>query len=368
MSGHSDFVIIGGGLVGTAVAYGLIDAGASVTVLDEGDDAFRASRGNFGLVWVQSKGDGMPEYAAWSRESAGIWPTLAKRLAEEDGTDVGLRQPGGIDPCLDGKEYKALEASIHRMHNQPGVGENDSRMIDGDAAREMVPQLGPEVVGGRYSPHDGHCNPLHLMHGLHRNLQRRGVDYRPNHKARSIRAEGGGFVVSTDKGNVHGGKVVLAAGLGNGALAADVGLSVPTAPERGHILVTERLEPFLEVPVTRVRQTEEGSVMMGATAEDAGYDTTINFSQAAHIAARAVRTIPRLASAKVVRMWSALRIMSPDGFPIYEESREHPGVYVVTCHSGVTLAGAHALKLAPDLMSDNFNERYAAFSAGRFDV
>ena len=68
--GPVDVVVIGGGLVGSAVAWGLGRAGARVVVLDEGDDALRASRGNFGLVWVQGKGDGMPEYAAWTRNSA----------------------------------------------------------------------------------------------------------------------------------------------------------------------------------------------------------------------------------------------------------------------------------------------------------
>ena len=63
----SDFIVIGGGLVGAAVSYGLRRTGASAIMLDEGDTAFRASRGNFGLVWVQSKGDGMHEYAAWSK-------------------------------------------------------------------------------------------------------------------------------------------------------------------------------------------------------------------------------------------------------------------------------------------------------------
>ena len=63
-------IVIGGGLVGAAIAYGLTEAGAEVALLDEGDIALRASFGNFGLVWVQSKGDGMPDYARWTRRSA----------------------------------------------------------------------------------------------------------------------------------------------------------------------------------------------------------------------------------------------------------------------------------------------------------
>src|SRR5215203_1328637 len=76
----SDVIVIGGGLVGTAVAYGLSQLGKTITVLDEGDDVFRASRGNFGLIWVHGKGRGAPRYARWTRESARQWPTLAAQL------------------------------------------------------------------------------------------------------------------------------------------------------------------------------------------------------------------------------------------------------------------------------------------------
>ena len=72
-----DVLVIGGGLVGTAVAYGLAREGAKVTVLDEGDGGFRASRGNFGLVWVQGKGYGLSPYARWTRSSADRWPARA---------------------------------------------------------------------------------------------------------------------------------------------------------------------------------------------------------------------------------------------------------------------------------------------------
>ena len=68
-----------------------------------------------------------------------------------------------------------------------------------------------------------------------------------------------------------------------------------------------------------------------------------------------------------MRTWSALRIMSPDGFPIYDESETHPGVFVVTCHSGVTLAAVHALELAPEILAGRLSERLAPFSPKRFE-
>ncbi|MDP6407255.1 MAG: FAD-dependent oxidoreductase, partial [Alphaproteobacteria bacterium] len=85
-----DITVIGGGLVGAAIAYGLAKRGLKTLILDEGDVALRASRGNFGLVTVQGKGDGRPEYARWSLRSARMWQGLADELQELTGVDVGF--------------------------------------------------------------------------------------------------------------------------------------------------------------------------------------------------------------------------------------------------------------------------------------
>jgi glycine/D-amino acid oxidase-like deaminating enzyme len=81
-----------------------------------------------------------------------------------------------------------------------------------------------------------------------------------------------------------------------------------------------------------------------------------------------VLTYPALKDARVVRTWAALRIMSKDGFPIYEQSSQHPGAFLATCHSGVTLAAAHAFDLAPAIAAGALPEALGAFSSRRFDV
>ena len=86
------------------------------------------------------------------------------------------------------------------------------------------------------------------------------------------------------------------------------------------------------------------------------------------MAARAVRMFPRLAALNVVRTWAALRVMTKDGFPIYDQSESCPGAFVATCHSGVTLAAGHALFLAPMLAAGALAPELAVFSARRFDV
>jgi glycine/D-amino acid oxidase-like deaminating enzyme len=69
---------------------------------------------------------------------------------------------------------------------------------------------------------------------------------------------------------------------------------------------------------------------------------------------------------RLVRTWAALRVYSPDGFPIYDESARYPGAFVVTCHSGVTLAAAHALRIAPWIAGGAMPEEIPAFTGSRF--
>jgi glycine/D-amino acid oxidase-like deaminating enzyme len=69
----------------------------------------------------------------------------------------------------------------------------------------------------------------------------------------------------------------------------------------------------------------------------------------------------------VVRGWGALRVMTPDGYPIYEEVPNHPGAYVVTAHSGITLAAAHARRLAPAIAAGRIPDELSAFSSRRFE-
>src|SRR5712692_5995761 len=113
-----DAIVIGGGLVGTAIGYGLARAGLRVVILDEGDVAYRASRGNFGLVWVQSKGLGAPHYQRWTRASAAEWPLFAAELEERTGVDVGLEQKGGVQLCLGEDELTKRRATMEQMRRE----------------------------------------------------------------------------------------------------------------------------------------------------------------------------------------------------------------------------------------------------------
>ena len=355
-----DLIVIGGGLVGGAIAWGAAKQGASVALLDEGDIAFRAARGNFGLVWVQSKGAGMPPYAHWTRRSSELWPALADTLKQSADVDVNLRQPGGLIFCLSDEEFENRAAMLHRMHNESGdIG---TRMIDRAEVRAMVPAIGDRVVGASYCPIDGEVSPLYLLRALHTN----GVAYKPNCKVDAIDAAPNDFTVRSGTERLTAPRVVIAAGLGSRDLAPMVGLSMPVTPLQGQIIVTERLPRFLDYTCHHTRQTEEGTVMLGDSQEDVGFDIATKVSILGDIAKRNLQVFPALQSVNIVRTWAALRVMSPDGFPIYEQSERFPGAFAATCHSGVTLAGAHALALAPAIMAGTLPEELSAFHSRRF--
>src|SRR5437868_5443299 len=169
-----DAIVIGGGLVGSAVAYGLVRERLRVALVDEGDVAFRASRGNFGLVWVQSKGDGAPHYQRWTRRSANEWPALAAELLERTGISVGHKRPGGVHLCLNGVEFEARQAMMERMRLQSGNFGFEYRMLDHRELADMLPGLGSSVIGASSTPYDGHANPLNLLHALHKGFVEKG--------------------------------------------------------------------------------------------------------------------------------------------------------------------------------------------------
>lgn len=365
-----DTAVIGGGLVGSAIAWGLARTGEQVAVLDEGDVAYRASRGNFALVWLQSKGLGMASYANWTRRSAEAWPELAASLGEETGIDVHYERPGGFVLCLSEQEMETRRAFMRRLHNQPELTPYPYEFMSRAEIARLMPGLGPEVAGGSYCPLDGHANALRLLRALHVGLGRRGAAYLGASPVETVAAlPGGGFRIETTKGTVEAGKVVLAVGLGNTRLAPMVGLSAPVRPLRGQIIVTERCAPFLRYPLATLRQTDEGSVMVGDSQEEAEFDDrAVRPPVNATMADRAVRMFPMLAGLNVVRTWSALRVMTQDGFPIYEQSATAPGAFLATCHSGVTLAADHALALAPAIAAGRLPGECADFTARRFDV
>lgn len=361
----TDLIVVGGGLVGMSIAYGLALLGRRVTVLDEGDDALRAARGNFGLLWVQGKGYRNAPYAGWTRQSVALWPELNALLHADTGIDVHLRQPGGFQLCLSDEEL-AEETRRLVWLQEAFDGDYPFELLDPTQLKKRIPGIGPGVVGACYTPMDGHVNPLKLLRALYAACQTRGVKIVNGLSVEGIDQHASGFELRAGEQRFCAEHLVLAAGLGNRPLGAMLGMDVPVRPNRGQILVTERLQPFLQYPTTYVRQTDEGTVQLGDSLEAVGFDDRTSSQVMSEIAARAVQCFPQMGQVRMVRAWGALRVLSADGYPIYEAAHDSPGAFVVTCHSGVTLAAAHALRLAPWIAGEADEPAIRPFNLARF--
>ncbi len=362
-----DVIVVGGGVVGVAIAYGLTRLKKRVALVDERDTAIRAARGNFGLVWVQSKGDGCPAYASWTRRSGDLWESAFNDEIEGlTGVETGYVRSGGLHYCLDEEEFKNRRRLMERVAEQSN-GAFHYEMWDQETTLKQVPELGENVVGASFSPQDGHVNPLYLLRALHSGFNNNGGS-RYFDTVKYVQGGPSGFEVSLPDTTIGGEKIVLAAGLGNRSLGPQLGFKSPVRPQRGQILVTEKLRPFLKFPSLQVRQTVEGSIMIGVSHEDVGMDDGTNAHVMGEIADRARYLFPILEKARIVRAWGALRIMTPDGFPIYDQSSEHPGAFAASAHSGVTLAAVHALEFARFIADGELPEILGSLSERRFDV
>lgn len=361
---HPAFIVIGGGLVGIAIAYGLQRRNIQTLLLDEGDMAFRASRGNFGLIWTQTKGIDMPAYARWTWGSAESWPALEQDLEAQSGIRLHYERPGGVEICLSDEEMSAKQAKMERLHGH--AGHIEYRMLERKALGNMIPGLGPEVVGGCLCAGDGHVNPLALLRALHAGFQREGGQIISGVTVQDIQPQASGFKIHTGSRSFECGRVVVAAGLGTPKLAGMLDMNIDVRPQRGQNLITERMKPFLSMPMSRIRQTADGGVQLGDSKEEVGFDDGVTSATLAEISERAVKVFPHLKTARIVRAWGALRIMSADGAPIYAQSKSYPGAYAAVCHSGVTLAAAHANILAPAFADNHLPPNIAELGPERF--
>lgn len=368
-----DVIVIGGGLVGISIAWGLSKCGQRVAVVDEGDVAYRAARANFGLVWSSSKGLGNANYSRWSRTSTANWHQLAAELKAETGIDTGFVQSGGFSIRLTQTELERGIASMAKLGGQTGMEAEGTpplkyEILDQAETRRRLPRIGETVAGAIFSPLDGQVNPLRLFASLHKAMQQRGAHYLPHRKTTTIRHRGGAFEVAGEGWRLGAGKIVLAAGIDNTTLAPMVGLHIPLLPSRGQIIVTERLKPFLRHATGHLRQTDEGSVLIGESKE-----ATIDHQRprgpiTAVLAERALRTFPLLREASAIRTWAAFRVVTPDGYPIYEQSERFPGAFAFACHSGVTLAANHALVLPRQISAGELSADLSVFHSRRFRV
>ena len=372
----ADIIVIGGGMSGAATALGLIREGAGKVILfDEQLPSQRLSRGNFGLTWFMCKGADHPVYAKWCRMAARQWPDFAEDLKEETGYDVELEWTGGAVHAFGEEEFKAHSQSVSSLRKVcESVGmDYPVKMLNRSEFADLVPQmtLGEDVSGAMYTPEQGHVNPLMLLTALRSAFQKKGGTFIGGETVGKIlpgKGKNGTIQVHTAKGKYQCGKLVISAGHGSTRLLRPLGETLHIYPSRGQLMVTERQQPkLLPVPILCVRQTNDGTFLIGLSTEDTAMDTRTTAEAMKDQAANAIRLFPQLTKVNWIRAWGAIRVMTPDGAPIYSRVKGHDNIFVLALHSAVSLAPMKLSAIAPWILGKTEPELIHHFRNGRFN-
>ncbi len=342
----TDFLIIGGGVIGCATAWELAQAGARVTVLERGRLGGESSWAGAGLLFPLLPWDYRPEVAALVQAGRRRFPQWIADLAAASGVDPEFTESG----LLVLPPYDRQRAFGWAAAEKEAMAEVGPRLVE-PALDHPGPALWlPQVAQVR--------NPR-LMAALERGLERQGVrlvtqvgDTRWVTTGNRIEA-----VAAADGRQWRAETYILAAGAWSGPLLSDLGVPASVYPVRGQILLY-RIEPgqLTHMVVQEGRYLiprRDGHVLAGSTLEDAGSDRSTTPGAREALADFAGRLVPALRGREPVRQWAGLRPGRPDNVPLVDR---HPGMANLWVHTGhfrygVTMAPASARLLA-DLILD----------------
>lgn len=321
-------IIIGGGVIGSGIAYHLSEVQTEgILVLDKEFLLNGTSGSTQGWVWVQSKTPSW--YGELSMFSANLYEYLPRKIG-----DIEYNRTGGIDPFFTAEER---ERALRLAESQGQVG-IDMHVLGRDETLTLEPALSPEVVGSIHSNVDGTVNPMRLVEQYMRAAKKNGVTYEYANPVVNIEKKQGAFVVTAKTGIFSCKALVLSAGVWTGQLGKMLGINIPVRPVRGQIIITEPLVPLLKHTLSCMRQTSNGEVLIGYTKENAGFDRRTTLDVIEETAKFGSTVVPALAKARIVRAFAGLRVMPQDEFPIIGGVPGIENLYVAALHSGFTLS------------------------------
>jgi heterotetrameric sarcosine oxidase beta subunit len=338
---RTEIAIVGGGVMGLAIAYYLSRNGLTdVVVVERGYLAEGASGRNGGGVRQQWSTEINIRLMQESVE-------LCRRFAVDLGVNVWFRQGGYLFLARNAKEVARLEKNIG-LQNRCGVA---TRMLDPKAAKDIVPEIDlTGIVGASYNPTDGILFPWPFLWGYARQAAAHGVKIFTQTAVHALSpAAEGGYTLNTSRGKLHARRVINATGAWSPKLAAMLGVDVPTYPIRHEICSSEPLKPFLKPMVSELSsglyfsQSMRGEIVGGVTipghASTYAMGSTLEFLST--YARRLVRLMPILGDIKILRQWAGPYDQSPDGNPILGATPEHPDFFLACGFVG------HGFMMAP---------------------
>jgi sarcosine oxidase subunit beta len=326
---QTDVVVIGGGVIGTSIAYHLAKRRVKTILIEKNDIASGTTSACDGFVFLQSKKPGV--HLQMALESA----RMMEQLSSELPGDMEYQKNGGMILVKSQEDMPEMQKWVER---QRGMG-LEVELLSAREARKLEPNLSPTIAGATYSPMDAHVNPMALCFAFAEASESMGSRIFTHTEATGISTSGGRIDgVITNKGNIKANFVVNAAGVYAPSIGKMVGIDLPITPRRGQIIVTESVPAIFRSVIIcnryikskythderenslgvglALEQTKAGSIIIGSTREFAGYDKRVTPEGIRAILDHAISMIPTIENLNIIRSFAGLRPYTPDGLPI----------------------------------------------------
>ncbi|CAN5301720.1 glycine oxidase ThiO [soil metagenome] len=354
---RADVVVVGGGIIGCAVAYYVARRGARALVVEASETGGGASGARVGMLAAQGEAHHPGPLLDLLLESRAEHRRLADDLIHFTGRDAGYVWAGTLRVATD----EASRAELSKEHAwQRGRG-LDARWLEGDDLRGLEPALSPDAAAGLYFPEDGQVNPPQLLEAMQLGIALAGSRVREYTRVTGFLRDGSRVTgVRTTSGDVHAGAVVLAAGVDSDLLASHLDVTLPLHPVKGE-LVTLRVRPppirsnVWDAERLYLVPKRDGRVVVGATEEPGVHDRRPTLGGVSRLGRAAMELVPGLADALFVEAWGGLRPGMPSGEPVLGTVDGLDGFLLATGHfrngvllSAVTGSAIGALALGED--------------------
>jgi glycine oxidase len=335
---HFDVAIAGGGLIGSAIALELAQAGLSVGVFEKGEPGREASWASAGILSPAPEAPGMIPIVPLAKASMDLYPGFVANVEEISGQSVGFRPFGTMDALFSRDAARDLSTLI-ALHHGLGLRAEPLRP---EEARELEPALSPDVEAAALRPEEASIDNRALTRAVLQAARNSGAEIFPDHDVEAIWREKGrcaGLKLRNE--NVSAKWTIIAAGCFSANIEG-VAAYAPVRPAKGQ-MVSMRAD---ELKVERVLWSEkvyvvprnDGRILAGASVEYVGFDKHVTAGAVEKILSDAIELVPGLAKARIEETWAGLRPDSPDHLPILGPS-DLDGLLIATGHfrSGVML-------------------------------
>lgn len=364
-----DVLVVGGGVIGSAIAYALARERVSVALLEAEDVANGASGAAAGMLAPLSEAAGPGPLQRLGLSSLALFPELVAELRERSGIDAELERSGCMRVAFSEEEASHLRARDRAL---PSL---DLEWLDEAAARRQEPALAPGVFGALFSPHEGHVRSQLLARALALSAASLGAEIRTGTPVRGLLREGARVRgVETAAEALEAATVILCTGVTAAQAPAWLGLpgTLPIVPVRGQILSLLPRPPGLRTMVrgasTYLVPKRDGTLVVGATEERAVYERRVTAAGVAQLLAGALPIVEDLAGAAFLSAWSGIRPATPDNLPMVGPWPGVDGLLLAAGHhrNGVLLAPLTAQLVAGLVLGKGLPDEAVALRPERF--